>query len=81
MIRLSLDRAGSASVDPDPLGARILTLQVSDDGVGLRPEHQAGVGLSALRERAAELGGSCTVEALPAGGTRVLARLPITGEG
>lgn len=79
-IRLSLDRADSASGDVGPLGARTLTLEVSDDGVGLRPEHGTGVGLTAMRERAAELGGACTIEALPAGGTRVLARLPIARE-
>jgi hypothetical protein len=30
-----------------------------------------------MRERAAELGGSCTVEALASGGTRVRAYLPL----
>ena len=30
-----------------------------------------------MRERAAELGGSCVIEPLPGGGTRVLARLPL----
>ena len=30
-----------------------------------------------MRERAAELGGTCVIEALPQGGTRVLARLPL----
>ncbi len=29
-----------------------------------------------MRERASELGGSCVVESLPAGGTRVYAVLP-----
>ncbi len=35
-----------------------------------------GVGLSSMRERAAELGGTCTVEAPASGGTRVRAYLP-----
>jgi hypothetical protein len=41
---------------------------------------RAGVGLSSMRERAMELGGACVVEAVPTGGTRVLARLPFPKE-
>ncbi|MCI0396200.1 MAG: sensor histidine kinase, partial [Chloroflexi bacterium] len=58
-------------------GQMALSLEISDDGIGLSPEHQAGVGLSSMRERAEELGGECLVEALPGGGTRVTASLPI----
>jgi signal transduction histidine kinase len=36
-----------------------------------------GIDLSSMRERAAELGGSCTVEAPPSGGTCVRAYLPL----
>jgi two-component system NarL family sensor kinase len=38
------------------------------------------VGLSSMRERASELGGSCVVERAPEGGTRVLVRLPLPKE-
>jgi signal transduction histidine kinase len=54
-----------------------LELEIVDDGLGLSPEHRAGVGLASMRERAAELGGACSVERLPAGGTRVRAHLPL----
>ncbi|MGH3145095.1 MAG: GAF domain-containing sensor histidine kinase, partial [Rubrobacter sp.] len=54
-----------------------LDLEVTDDGVGLPENRTAGVGLSSMRERAAELGGTCVVESIPSGGTRVLARLPL----
>jgi signal transduction histidine kinase len=54
-----------------------LEVEITDDGVGLAAERQAGVGLTSMRERAAELGGSCVVEAVPAGGTRVYACLPL----
>ncbi|MEN3538712.1 histidine kinase [Microbispora sp. ZYX-F-249] len=58
-----------------------LDVVVVDDGVGLPPETVAGVGLVSLRERAAELGGSCTVTAVEPAGTRVRARLPVTSSG
>jgi signal transduction histidine kinase len=35
------------------------------------------VGLSSMRERAEELGGTLAIEPEPEGGTRVLARLPL----
>ncbi len=54
-----------------------LQVEVCDDGLGLPEEVQPGVGLNSMRERAAELGGTCVIEALPQGGTRVLARLPL----
>jgi len=63
VVRLSLDDA--------------LQLEICDDGVGLPAEHHMGVGLLSLHERAAELGGSCVVEPVPTGGTRVRARLPL----
>jgi signal transduction histidine kinase len=52
-----------------------LEVEVLDDGLGLDGQ-PSGVGLTAMRERAAELGGTCRIESL-APGTRVLARLPI----
>lgn len=57
-----------------------LTLEVQDNGVGLPPAYQSGVGLTAMRERAAELGGSCTVDSSSTTGTHVLVRLPIVKE-
>ena len=36
---------------------------------------------ASMRERATELGGTCTVESLLGGGTRVSARLPLGGSG
>ncbi len=54
-----------------------VALEIVDDGVGIPKERSAGVGLSSMRERASELGGSCVVESTPEGGTRVLVRLPL----
>ena len=64
-VRLSLDEE-----------AGMLALQVSDDGRGIEGGYEPGVGLSSMRERAEELGGSCRIEAVPSGGTRVTALLP-----
>jgi two-component system, NarL family, sensor kinase len=54
-----------------------LVLEVEDDGSGLPAGCRAGVGLYSMRERAAELGGSCTVAGRPGGGTVVRALLPL----
>ena len=53
-----------------------LLVEVRDNGAGLPEDYRAGVGVNAMRERAAELGGSCMVETMTTGGTRVSARLP-----
>lgn len=54
-----------------------LLLTISDNGKGLLSNHRAGVGLTSMRERAAELGGECIIENIPTGGARVSAHLPI----
>lgn len=58
-----------------------LVLEVIDDGVGIAPDVESGVGLVSMRERAAELGGTIDVECPPRGGTLVHARLPLHHEG
>lgn len=54
-----------------------LRLEIKDDGVGLPPQTQIGVGLRSMRERAAELGGTCVAETARDGGAWVLASLPL----
>lgn len=54
-----------------------LVLDIEDDGRGLPDRLKAGIGLLSMRERAAELGGTCVFEAGATGGTRVRARLPL----
>jgi two-component system NarL family sensor kinase len=55
-----------------------LRVEVEDDGVGFAEPFEAGLGLSSIRERADELGGSLLVEPLLPRGTRVLAILPLS---
>jgi signal transduction histidine kinase len=54
-----------------------LLVQISDDGTGLPPDNQPGVGLVAMRERAEELGGTFQVTARAGGGTMVTTVLPL----
>ena len=58
-----------------------LVVVVRDDGTGLVSAQGLGVGLISMRERAEELGGSCTVTSGDGGGTAVEARLPLNGAG
>lgn len=53
-----------------------LLVEVTDDGRGIEEKKGSGVGLSSMRERAEELGGSFEVDST-AGGTYVYALLPL----
>lgn len=71
-------RTCTVRLDADTGGAdRALLVEVVDDGTGVPPDVQAGVGLVGLRERAAELGGRSEVTCPPTGGTVVRAWLPL----
>jgi signal transduction histidine kinase len=60
-----------------------LHLRIQDDGLGFSGGSSegvavpTGVGLTSMRERAAELGGACTIHAEPGAGTRITAVLPL----
>jgi signal transduction histidine kinase len=54
-----------------------LRVSVVDDGIGVNGNRGGGVGLAAMAERAAELGGTCSVSARDEGGTAVVAVLPL----
>ena len=55
----------------------VLTVEVTDDGQGLPDQPPPGIGLSSMRERAEELGGSFTATRMPTRGTRVRATIPL----
>ncbi len=54
-----------------------LCVTVRDDGTGLQPSSRTGVGIHAMRERTAELGGTLEIAAQPGTGLAVTARLPL----
>ncbi|GAA3248404.1 hypothetical protein GCM10017691_58520 [Pseudonocardia petroleophila] len=58
-----------------------LTVRVTDDGVGLPARLRPGIGLTSIRERATELGGTVEFGAAEDGGARVDVRLPAGGAG
>lgn len=55
----------------------LLRVEVTDDGTGIAASTRSGVGIAAMHERAAELGGQCTISPAVPAGTRVLALLPL----
>jgi signal transduction histidine kinase len=54
-----------------------LHIEIADDGIGLLETHTAGVGLHSIRERTAELGGTCEITAGTEKGTKIAVCLPI----
>jgi signal transduction histidine kinase len=54
-----------------------IQLAVRDDGGGVGPAHTVGLGLRSMSERAAEVGGVCSVGSSAEGGTLVHAWLPL----
>jgi signal transduction histidine kinase len=74
-------KAGSVSLKL-AFDRRALRLTVTDDGCGFDPgavghDGDSHYGLSAMKERAAAAGGSCTVTSRPGAGTEVNVMLPL----
>jgi signal transduction histidine kinase len=55
----------------------MLEVEIRDDGIGLPASRRAGVGLTSMRERTAELGGTCEIVSAPGRGVAIHARLPL----
>lgn len=76
-------RADSCRIRLEIVENRELVIEVMDNGIGMtgRPANASdhkGIGLTSLRERALELGGTCVIENSESGqGTTIVARLPI----
>lgn len=61
-------------IDIEP---RVLRLRVSDDGKRAAASYTSGIGLQSMQERAAELGGTFSIQADENNGTYVEVRLPL----
>lgn len=74
-------KATRCKVRIDLLNDNELLVEITDNGIGLpgkaRPAENGGIGLTSIRERAHELGGSCSIENIQPGGARVKAIIPI----
>lgn len=55
--------------------------EIHDDGQGIAEARRAGVGLNAMHERAAELGGTCRIQSVSGEGTHIYVSLPARMEG
>jgi signal transduction histidine kinase len=57
-----------------------IMLSITDDGVGLPPDHHqsTGLGLKLMRYRASSIGATLSISARPTGGTVVRCSLPVT---
>jgi signal transduction histidine kinase len=56
--------------------AETIILNVFDDGIGFDAPATTGLGMSTMRERAVELGGTLMIDSVPGAGTTVRATLP-----
>lgn len=74
--------ASACVIRVEVTGADELLIEVTDNGAGLpdrlKSSEKGGIGLTSIRERAAELSGSCFIERLREGGTRIKAILPLS---
>jgi len=71
--------SGARSARIEVVRGDALVLRVDDDGRGMGPDAQPGVGTRSMRERAEEQGGTLQIATLSPRGTRVEARLPLAG--
>jgi signal transduction histidine kinase len=73
-----LKHADARHVQVSVRAGDLLTLEIADDGVGLAGSDAKGIGLGSMRERAAEVGGRCTICVPDGGGTRVNVCFPLS---
>jgi two-component system sensor histidine kinase UhpB len=75
-ITVELREEASHMPQPGQDSGVLISLRVSDDGIGLKPGAHAGFGLSAMRERVLSAGGTLAVEAQDPHGTAISIKIP-----
>ena len=58
----------------------VVMLDVQDDGAGMAPGQDGGVGLNAMRRRLAQVDGSLAIESAPGEGTTLVVTIPLLRE-
>ncbi|NSL71092.1 hypothetical protein C6Y62_04570 [Hyphomicrobium sulfonivorans] len=76
-ITLSATRAYAAGGAEQANASRLIRLNVRDNGSGVASQPDAGIGLTAMRDRARGLGGSVAIENVSTGGTDVTVTIPV----
>jgi signal transduction histidine kinase len=69
-------RAETVAVELRVGDGRVL-LRITDDGVGMDPQHGEGIGLTYMREQALSLDGTFKIMSAPNGGTVIEASVPV----
>ncbi len=69
-------RADTVAVELRVGDGRVL-LRITDDGVGMDPQHGEGIGLTYMREQALSLDGTFKIMSTPKGGTVIEASAPV----
>ncbi|MBS0235321.1 MAG: HAMP domain-containing protein [Proteobacteria bacterium] len=75
VIELRVENTGSAGHEGN---SSAICLRISDDGVGLEPDTQAGFGLSAMKERVLASGGSLVIAGYEPRGTTISIKIPLS---
>lgn len=76
-----IKHAGATHCDLDlTVTDRQLNIRITDNGKGIAVDYKAGVGLTSMRERAAELGGTFAVAPAKPNGTQLTVSIPLLAE-
>lgn len=78
-IDVALGETGAPATGGGALGAdaALIRLNIRDNGIGVPLQPEAGLGLTAMRDRVRSLGGSLTIQSVSTGGTDVTVTIPV----
>jgi two-component system, NarL family, sensor histidine kinase UhpB len=76
-LAIDLSEKGNSGTGETNHSRQLLSLVVSDDGLGFAPSTAKGFGLTAMTERVRSLEGSCSIESVPSTGTTIRVEIPV----